>query len=158
MLGSLDVIFNANRFIVLGSVQFYDQPSFGTIKIDDISVYYLLPKKTHRVGAQKIIPEMSFFLCHLFSEFLCVWTQFLVVMVVHFPIPPPTSWAPPFARGGFKCGFPLLAPIVRGRFFYSSLAPTASVSASLSSSPSSFSVLAMEITRLPSCTRMRRTP
>ena len=53
------------------------------IKIHYIIINNFLAKKSDWIGAKKIIPEMSFFLCHILSESFCIFSKLRVVFAVH---------------------------------------------------------------------------
>ena len=56
------------RHIVFGAVQLDYKLSFCTIKICNIPAQYFLTDETHRIIAEKIIPEVPLFLCHILSQ------------------------------------------------------------------------------------------
>ena len=60
------------------------QICFRTVKVRNVSSKYLLPWKTDWIGTQKIIPKMSFFFCHFFSQLLCQWNQLLIMLWLHY--------------------------------------------------------------------------
>jgi hypothetical protein len=71
-------------FIVLGSVEFNHQPGRMTVEIYNISVDHLLAQETGRIPAQKVIPKVSLFSCHMIAEglrqtcqrWIVLWSKF----------------------------------------------------------------------------------
>ena len=76
----LFILLDISILIVLGAVQLDHQPCRCTVKIYNIPSEHLLPRKADRILTQKIIPQMPFFLCHLFSKLLCQRNQLLIML------------------------------------------------------------------------------
>ena len=55
-------------FKMLRAIQFNDQFCIMTVKINDIPINYFLAKETGGIIAKEVIPQMSFFLCHILAE------------------------------------------------------------------------------------------
>ena len=73
--GSFPIFFLIFRITMLGTIQFYNQSSFMAVKIYNIVVYHFLPQKPNRIVSQKVIPQMPFFLCHIFTKDFCIARQ-----------------------------------------------------------------------------------
>ena len=56
ILRSFPILLLIFRIIMLGSIQFYDQPGIVTIEVNNVIVNYFLTKEANRVGSQKVIP------------------------------------------------------------------------------------------------------
>ena len=55
---SLFVVSDLFRFIVLRTIDLYRNHRLGTEKIDDVTLYHILPMKANGIVAKKIIPQM----------------------------------------------------------------------------------------------------
>ena len=62
-------------FIMLRAVKFDNKFRLRAIKIDNVMSDYFLTIHSDRKFFQKVIPEMTFFLCHLFPQILGVLCQ-----------------------------------------------------------------------------------
>ena len=70
MFGPLFVVYHFLRRIMLGTVQFYHQFCFVTVKICDVISDDILPAKTAGIAAQESVPERAFLLGLVFAEIL----------------------------------------------------------------------------------------
>ena len=102
--GAVCIFFDVSILIVLRTIQLNDEFCFCAIKISDIFSKYLLSGKTDRIGAQKVVPQMPFFLGHFFSQLFCQRNQLLIVLWLH-DNPDLTAYAvpPPFTQGRLWC-------------------------------------------------------
>ena len=89
ILCSCLIVFYSPGIAVLRTVQFHHQFCLMAVKICNIVPDHILPTEAERITAQKLIPQMCFFFCHLLSELLRIGFQFLVSF--HFAVPHPTS-------------------------------------------------------------------
>ena len=87
VLRSASVFFLPLLFVMLGPVQFNDEFCFRAIKICDISPQHLLPVKADRVKTKKLIPELSLFLGHLFSQVSGQGNKFPIPFSIHLSLP-----------------------------------------------------------------------
>ena len=71
--------FDALLFIVLGTVQFYDQLCSMAIEVCNKVVDGFLPLKPHGIAAQKIVPEMIFLFGCALAQFFCTRDQFSLI-------------------------------------------------------------------------------
>ena len=106
---SQSVFFKESRsfFVVLFSflgimsraVKLYNELCLCTVKICNILTENLLTRKADRIGAQKIIPKMFFFFCHILSQHFCGWNNFFVVFSLHYNPFVTLRVPPPFTQG-----------------------------------------------------------
>ena len=68
---SLGVVFDTSVLVMLRTVQFNNQFRFRTVEINDIFAQYLLPQKSDWIGAEIIVPKVSFFFCHFLAQMFC---------------------------------------------------------------------------------------
>ena len=87
---------------VLRTIQFYYQLGFRTVKICNVFPQHLLSGKANRIGTQKVIPKMAFFLCHFLSTLFCQWNQPLIILRLHYNLSVTASPCHlPLHKGGF---------------------------------------------------------
>ena len=65
------VIFLFFLSVVLAAIQFYNQANYGAVEVTDVVPYNFLPVEAERMFAEVQVPELSFLLCHVLSEFFC---------------------------------------------------------------------------------------
>lgn len=66
----------ARSIIMLRTIQLNDNFCAGNIEINNIFADHLLPVNHHWKISQKIIPKMTLFLCHVFSQRSCIVAEF----------------------------------------------------------------------------------
>ena len=113
--GALCVLSQIAILVMLGAVQLYHKPGSGTVKVSNVSPQYLLSGKPHRIGTQKIIPEMALFFCHVLSQLLCRWNELLIMFRLHYN--PSVTASPchlPLHKGGQGVSAASAARIRRG--------------------------------------------
>ena len=75
IFGSLIIIYGCILFIMLRSIQFYNQLCFRTIEIGNITTYYFLFCKSNAVGLsirfEVIVPQVFFLFRHVLSQLFC---------------------------------------------------------------------------------------
>ena len=57
---------------MLAAIQFYNQTDYGAVEVTDIVPYNFLPVKAEGMFAEVQVPELSFLLCHVLSEFFAL--------------------------------------------------------------------------------------
>ena len=66
------------------AVKLYDELCLCTVKICDILTENILTRKADRIGAQKIIPKVLFFLGHILSQHFCGRNDIFIVFSLHY--------------------------------------------------------------------------
>ena len=64
---------------MLGTIYFDNELGGMAVKIHDKMSNCFLPLKTHRIAAEKVIPEVVFLLGSVFPQFLCKGNHFLSI-------------------------------------------------------------------------------
>ena len=77
------VIFNSFILVVLRAVKFNYQVCFCTTEINNIAAYYFLTEESYILVSQIIIPQVPFFLGHIFAKHLCVFNKIFVMIILH---------------------------------------------------------------------------
>ena len=80
--------------IVSRAVKLNDKLCLCAVKICDILAENFLARKANGISAQKIIPKMFFFFCHVFSQHFGSWNNIFIVFSLHYN-PSVTLRAPP---------------------------------------------------------------
>ena len=75
IIGSFFVIIYPVGDVMLGTVDFYNKLCLAAIKIDYIISNNTLPVELNRVFFKKIIPQMTFFRGHVFSEVFGIFAK-----------------------------------------------------------------------------------
>ncbi len=85
--------------IMSRTVKLYDEIRFCTVKIRDILTENLLSRKANRIGAQKIIPKVFFFFCHILSYHFGCWHNVFIMFSLHYNPSVALRAPPPFTQG-----------------------------------------------------------
>ena len=97
--GSFFVISLSFLAIMSRTVKLDNKLCLCAVKIRYILAKNLLTREADRIGAQKIIPKMLFFFCHILSQHSCGWNNFFIVFSLHYNPSVTLCVPPPFTQG-----------------------------------------------------------
>ena len=82
--GSFFVVLLSFFGIMPRAVKLYDEICLCAVKIRNIPSENLLTRKANGIGAQKIIPKVFFFFCHILSQHFGSWNNIFIMLSLHY--------------------------------------------------------------------------